>query len=655
MGGLALELLWGAPAADRPTDAVAAMLRAMRHRGRDGARLAVVQGAANQRTRLTLGYAATWLTDEEVGTEQPHHERGRWVALDGRVDDRAALAFELGVPRTSTDAALALEAVGRFGARALARMRGELALVAHDERTERTLAAPDRLGAAPLYYRWASSPDGGWGADPLGDRPARLAVLRVASEKQALFADGPAPPVSFAQLALALAEDYPEREATLYEGIFAIPPGHVLVVEGGAARIEPYWQLDPTRVISIRDPRDASAWLRSELTDAIRDRMRTRGGRIASTVSGGIDSTTIAALATGIARERGTAPPLLVTMRYPDPLTDETAFSSELAHRLGLPLHVHDIPHGPGSFPPSTSLEALYDPFSPLLERMCRTAGDHGCHAISLGFGGDEIQRNTGYEVDESLQRHELLGAIRWAGPMTERWAVRRLVTTTLRRIAGRPRRPEPFQGSAALTPDARRAVEHARAERRARLERVDVGSATRVLHESFVEGDAAPGALVQGAHLAAQLGVAFLQPFLDVRLIELLLALPLSVRPDPFSRKPLVRRIARDVLPASISARRHRANFMPFYHRVLSENRDAYAAFLDQPRLERDNVLEPASARRCMNAAATDASEVRAALNIVTFEGWLAALERSRPEPTSGLPGAVPPMNASGETRIVW
>lgn len=658
MGGVALELAFSRVSSpDEPALAVAAMLQAMRHRGRDGARLVVIEPAAAAHGGIALGHAATWLTDEEVGTAQPHHARGLWVVLDGRVDDRAALALDLSLREVTTDAALAAAALDRFGRRALERMRGEFTLVAHDARSGQTLAAPDRLGAAPLYYRWA---DGGRGSTtPLGRRPSPITSLRVASEKQALFADGPPPSVSFPQLALATTEEYVEREATLYQEIFAIPPGHVLVVEGGAAHVEAYWELDPTRRLAIQDPRDASAWLRSELNDAIRDRLRARGGRIASTVSGGLDSSTIAALATRIARARGTAPPLLVTVRYPDPVTDETALSTDLASHLGLPLHVHDPPRGPGSFPVPTSLESLYDPYTTLLERMCATARDHGCCSISLGFGGDETQRNTGYEVDESLQRGEFVGAVRWAGPMSERWAVRRLLTTTLRRLAGRPRPVQPFDVPAVLTPEARAAIEAERAERGARLERAGVGGAKRVLHGSFVEGDAAPAGMVHGAHAAARLGVGFLQPFLDVRVVELMLALPLSVRPDPFSRKPLLRRISEDVAPASISTRTDRACFAVFYKQVLAENRSAYGALVGGGRLAQLGVLEPGAGLQCLNAGASDASEVQMAMNVVAFEGWLAALDERRttrrPEPTSGLPEPDPPVNASARTRIVW
>jgi asparagine synthetase B (glutamine-hydrolysing) len=368
-------------------------------------------------------------------------------------------------------------------------------------------------------------------------------------------------------------------------------------------------------------------------------------------VSGGLDSTTIAALATGIARGRGAPPPVLVTARYPDEPTDETPITATLAEHLGVPLHVHDMPRGPGSFPVSTSPEALWDPYTTLLEGMRATMRAHGCYALSMGFGGDEVQRVTGYEVDESLATGELVGAARWAGPQTEGWALRRLTTTTLRRLAGRSRQPAPLDAPPILTPDARTTVQNAQQERHERLQLSTYGSAKRVLYASFVEGDAAPAGLVQGAHTAALLGVSFLQPYLDVRVVELMLALPLSVRPDPFGRKPLLRTISASVAPASISARFGRADFTPFYQRVVRENAEAYRAVLEGRRLEALGLVR-FDATLATLGASEDRARLRDALSLITYEGWLAAVEARTPEPTSGPSAAV---NGSAETSIVW
>ncbi|MFO0615065.1 MAG: asparagine synthase-related protein [Polyangiaceae bacterium] len=647
MGGIALELWTGPDTAARGAPvAVAAMLRAMRSRGRDGARLAQLGDARGP--SCVLGYASTWLTAEDDGTEQPRLDRGDALAFDGRIDDRVGLALELGERSDLPDAALALAALRRFGLSAAKRVRGEFAFAWRDA-AGRVLAAADRLGAVPLYYRCDDvEPRGA----PLGGKPQPIRRIRVASEKQALFADVPAPRIHRAELALALAEDYPEREATLYEGIFAIPPGHQLVVDEGRAWIERYWSLDATRALAVRDARDASAWLRSELTAAVRDRMRARGGRVASTVSGGLDSTTIAALATRIARDRGDAPPLLVTIRYPDPATDETELARVLARHLGSPLHVHDVPRGPGSFPVPNGVETLWDPYMTLVERMSSTLRDHGCSALTLGFGGDEVQRNTGFEVDECLQHVDPLGAVRWAGPMKERWAVRRLVSTGVRRLIGPIRRPSPGRPPAFLVPEARADVERAQEERRIRLDERTIGSAKRVLVESFVEGQAAPYGLSHSAHTAAALGLAFLQPFFDVRVIELLLALPLSVRPDPFSHKPLLRRITEEVAPPALSRRFERANFMPFYRMVLRENAAALRELLGAERLAAEGQVQPGEALRTFETALANDHAVRDAMTLVTYEGWLAALENRAPEPTSWVE---PPVNGSGGTCIVW
>lgn len=661
MGGIAFELRLprGGPAesADEASasQAVSTMLRAMRHRGLDGARRVA---RADDRGSVALGYAATWVLDDDVGSVQPlvqPIDGGELLlAFDGRVDDRASTAASLGARNGGPDAALAAAAVVRFGVRAATRLLGEMAFVAHARgaRGDVTWIVPDRLGVVPLYYRWSTN--SAFRTEAIGTAPVALRRLRVASEKQALFADATTPPVDRTELSLALAEEHTERDATLYEGIRRIPPGHLLVVEQGCARIERYFDLDVERRLEVRDPRDASAWLRAVLVDAIRDRSRARRG-FSATVSGGIDSTTIAALATHEARAHRAVAPRLVTVRYADRETDETFESRALARHLGLPLEIVDVPTGPDAFSPTSAgvtLEALWDPYTFLLRGMLE--GADGRRGIALGFGGDEIQRNTGYEVGQSLAEGELVSAVRWAGPMTERWAVRRLVSTAIRFGARRLRPHPPFVAPTFLTRDALRAVDVRRAEIAARRP-TGASLATRAQHELFTEGAAAPFSIAHAAHVAAELGVVFLQPYFDVRVVELTLALPLHVRPDPFSLKPLLRRITEDVCPPEIARRTARADFMPFYRRVLFDQRASLEALLRNERLASLGLVEQTDATRVLEASMQRPERIREAMTLVTYEAWLALLAARRPEPTMREAGSPEPLNASGDPCIVW
>src|SRR5439155_7052355 len=115
------------------------------------------------------------------------------------------------------------------GPRFVERLQGMFALALWDGTRERLVLARDRLGKKPLL--WTRLPDG---------------TLAFASELKALLRlPGVSREVDLEAVDAYLALQYVPGNRTPLEGIHKLPPGHVLVAEGSAERIEPYWRLEP--------------------------------------------------------------------------------------------------------------------------------------------------------------------------------------------------------------------------------------------------------------------------------------------------------------------------------------------------------------------------------------------------------------------------
>lgn len=194
------------------------------------------------------------------------------------------------------------------------RLRGEFALVLWDERRGTLLALRDRFGIKPLFYTWA------------GDR------LVLASELRALFAAG-----TPARWDAESFHDYlnacfgPDR--TLFEGVYQVPPGCLLRVDDGGARVEPYWRIDFPLIGAEAQPYPRTVELvREQIEEAVRLRL-IADVPVGFQLSGGLDSSSVAGAAAG------NVPLLTYTVRFPGSELDEGHVAARTAAALGAEHH----------------------------------------------------------------------------------------------------------------------------------------------------------------------------------------------------------------------------------------------------------------------------------------------------------------------------
>lgn len=359
-----------------------AMLAPMHRRGPDG-------HSTWHHGPLGLGHALLATTPEAHAAPQPWvcPDSGCVVVADSRLDERAPLARALGLRDRPSDqigdAELIAAAWQRWGEACTAHLTGDFAFVAWDPRTHTLHCARDITGVRPLYVSFV---------------PGRL--LAFASDTHALLALPDVPDtLNPPRLADALADFYEsiDPRITFHAAIERLPPATTLTLRDGQRHERKYWHPLQRRPAL---PGSEGEWIeatRHVLDQAVRRRLR--GGPAGAMVSGGLDSSSVAALAFRHGQHLGGAP-----------LRTYSAVDSRAANRetnaIGSMLQAYpfnatrvDLAH-PETFLPAVRAQhdAAREPFDAgmtLLSAIYATAHRDGVRVMLDGMPGDALYSSS--------------------------------------------------------------------------------------------------------------------------------------------------------------------------------------------------------------------------------------------------------------------
>ena len=249
------------------------------------------------------------------------------VAVAGTIvlEEHRRLAASLGQPNSASGAALVGTAYDRWRGDFTDRLSGEYAIAVWDPGEQALLCARDGLGIRLLY---------------VADTPDAVIVTNVlaAALRHSAVRDDLDDAALLAFLAHGGAAD---ETRTCYRGIRVLPAGHTLTLRAGGplrSQLRRHWRFPLPDGVRRANAGAIEEEYRSLLADAVRDRL---GGPATSIfLSGGVDSTTMAAAATEVA-PRGTLH--AITTRYPRYVEDaEMLFARAAAGHLALPQTVID-------------------------------------------------------------------------------------------------------------------------------------------------------------------------------------------------------------------------------------------------------------------------------------------------------------------------
>jgi asparagine synthase (glutamine-hydrolysing) len=292
------------------------MTTALHHRGPDDSGVHAAGPVGLGHTRLSI--------IDPAGGGQPMllPERDLALVFNGEIYNYLELREELTklghTFRTRSDTEVVLHALDEWGDDAIPRFNGQWAIAFWDGKRRRLLFTRDRVGIHPLYY--AESRD----------------RVVFASEVKAIFAADPSlrqgiDPIGLDQTFTFWAAIAPR---TVFRGISELPPGHVRVYEDGKATERPYFDHDFTKRFT-GSLAEAEERVRDALEKATALRMLRADVHVGSYLSGGLDSSLIAALGLRAKGEKFHT----FSLRFADAEFDETEFQQIVAKQLGTEHH----------------------------------------------------------------------------------------------------------------------------------------------------------------------------------------------------------------------------------------------------------------------------------------------------------------------------
>jgi asparagine synthase (glutamine-hydrolysing) len=525
----------------RPDPALAQRMNAaLVHRGPD-------EGSVDQFGRCVLGHRRLQVIDLATGSQPVANEAGDVVAVfNGELYNFQNLRGELAAAghevRGSGDTPVIPHLYEEDGPDFVRRLSGMFAIALWDAGRDRLVLARDRVGKKPLL--WTHLPDG---------------TIAFASELKALLQlPGVSREVDPAALDAYLTLQYVPG-GTALRGVEKLPPGHVLVAEGGSVQVEPYWQLEPRP-----EARSDKEWLelvREAVGAAVRRRL-VADVPLGALLSGGIDSSIVVA---EMAKASGTV--RTFTVGFGHDRYDERKYAHAVAERYAT--EHEEIVVEPDLDELLPRLAQAYD--EPLGDEaalpqfvVSELARRHVTVALT-GDGGDEAF--GGYE---RYIAHRLARRLALPGVGLAARALRRLGRLEPRSTANRAGRLLEVAATPAADRYGRLMEVFPEALRNELWEPEFVGNAVpawRLLGRPPGDGIGAlqrldvrtylPGDLLLKADIASMAhSLELRSPLLDHEVMELGVSLPDRLKTRGLQGKVALRRAFADALPAEVAGR---------------------------------------------------------------------------------------------------
>ena len=265
-------------------DALEAMNLRIVHRGPDDEGFHVSANLGLAMRRLSI-------VDLQTG-QQPvaNEDETIWLVYNGEIYNHEELRAQLIARghrfRSRSDTETIVHLYEEYGSDCVGRLRGMFAFALWDARQQRLFVARDRLGIKPLYYRIS-----------------RDSFLFGSEIKAVLAHPDTRAEFNLGALSEYLAFGYLAGPQTLFRGIEKLPPGHTLEIDAtGKPTIRQYWDLAPSELAAGQSEKECSETYREMLEGAVKSHLMS-DVPLGVFLSGGLDSSAIAALMTKLRRE----------------------------------------------------------------------------------------------------------------------------------------------------------------------------------------------------------------------------------------------------------------------------------------------------------------------------------------------------------------
>jgi len=567
---------------------------------------------------IGFGHAALRTTRESLNEQQPASLDGQlWITADARLDSRDELREEIertgrSCGRLAADSDLILHAYAAWGSECVHHLRGDFAFAIWDSHRKTLFCARDHFGVKPFYY-----------AD-LDDQFVFSSVLNCVRMH---------PDVSDTLNETAIGDFLLfglnfDDATTAFSDVRRLLPAHSLTITQDEFFLKRYWRPPTNGRIRYRDANDYIEQFKILFQAAVKDRIRT--DRVGILLSGGLDSAAVATTARTLSKRPGEKLDLRAyTVVYESLIPDrDGAHAKETAEFLKIPARYLALDNlqpfdgwGSGDWmwpePPEDPLFAgLFDQFEMISE---------DCRVVLSGEGCDNLMDFEMWPHAKDLMgqrewRQLFVDTLRYASMRRAPWpGIRRRVKRALGKDHDAPRFP--------------RWIEPDFARRMSLVERwKEVNSHSASERHPILPGAHASLDSPQWAYLfehenpgVTRRPVEVRYPFLDLRIVEYLLALP----PFPwFFEKNLLRQAMVGCLPESVR-RRPKTPLAgdPLAEWLKRSQRDWVS---EGPWSEEASRYITRSAIPPLNGAG-ESEELQAAVRPICLNFWLQSVRRVR------------------------
>lgn len=517
--------------------------------------------------RVGLGHALLRTTRESLQEHQPAslHEKF-WITADARLDSHSDLIATLETAgchpgSSASDAELILYSYSVWGENCIEHLRGDFAFALWDAQKEQLFCARDHFGIRPFYFALLN--DLFLFSNTLNTIRFHPAVSDELNDQ----AVG-----DFLLFGLNFNED-----STIFRDIQRLPPAHVLIISSSSRgpQTKRYWSPPVEGRIRYRRAEEYVEHFNVLLQSAVSDRMRT--DRVGILLSGGLDSGSVAAVAKERATKAGEQISLhSFTLVYESLSSDsEGSFAKETANFLKIPNSAVPLDHWqPFQQPEDPAFrfpQPIDNPLAASLFEEYRLVSEK-CRVVFSGEGGDNLMHFQMWPHVHDMWRRKEVGRLFielpwffWIRPFP--W---RGIGSRLQKVFGKDPLVPPFPGWISKEFSRRLHLE----ERWKQCNELQTPALAHPIHPTAHASLFLP----QWSHMfegedagTTHHPVEVRYPFLDLRLVEYLLALP----PFPwFLQKELLRKAMVGRLPEKVRTRRKTpVQGDPVYQRLVQDD----------------------------------------------------------------------------------
>ncbi|MCB0501077.1 MAG: asparagine synthase (glutamine-hydrolyzing) [Bacteroidetes bacterium] len=266
---------------------------------------------------LALGHRRLSILDLSTSANQPFYsEDGRYIIVfNGEVYNYKILANKFALDtKTTSDTEVILKAYIKKGVQVFNEFNGMFAIAIWDTQEKYLLLARDRMGIKPLYYRQQND------------------SFYFASEVKALTAVLPTE-IDRDQIASYLYLGYSPGKYSMVKDVFKFPAGHYGFYKDGQLKTEAFWSLTSKvneTCSEYKNIQNAKKRLNELLINSVEKRMIS-DVPLGTFLSGGIDSSTVTAIAQSIKQERVKT----FSIGFKESKFNEAEYARQVAQHLG--------------------------------------------------------------------------------------------------------------------------------------------------------------------------------------------------------------------------------------------------------------------------------------------------------------------------------